>query len=205
MSLLSQAKTLGGIGSLLVLLTCIPSAGPLLGIVGFILTLIAVKYISDAVGDRAIFNNMIISVVLSIVGVIAGALLVFASVFRFMGWGHMVWGGMDWHLVNPPVIPQGDVVGFIGSIIAGLVVIWISLIISAVFLRRSYTSIARRLNVGMFSTAALIFLIGAATTIVVIGFLLIFVAQILLIVAFFSIPEQLPQATQGPPATATTQ
>ncbi len=53
-----------------------------------------------------------------------------------------------------------------------------------------------------FRTTALIFLIGAALLIIGIGAILIFVAGILQIVAFFSIPDQMPQpamATAPPP------
>src|SRR3990172_2592872 len=77
MSSLAQAKTLGGIGSILIILSVVPSAGPLLAIIGLVLVLVAVKYISDAVGDRSIFNNMIVAVVLAIVGLAVGAFLLF--------------------------------------------------------------------------------------------------------------------------------
>jgi len=49
----------------------------------------------------------------------------------------------------------------------------------------------------MFRTTGLLFLIGAATLIVLVGFVILFIAAILQIVAFFSIPEQLP--SQSPP------
>ena len=76
---------------------------------------------------------------------------------------------------------------------------------SAIFLRRSYERIGVRLNVNMFQTTGLVYLIGAALTIVLVGFLILLIAEILQIVAFFSIPEQLPssmptQQTWGPPA-----
>lgn len=194
MGVLSQARTLGGVGSILVLLFFVPSVGAILAIVGFILTLIAVKYISDAVEDRSIFNNMLVAVVLAIAGVVVGAVLVFASVLRFVGMGDFEgFMGPDF---NPSMIPQGDLMAFVGTILIGLVVIWVFYLISAVFLRMSYTSIAVKLNVGMFSTAALLYLIGAALTIILVGFVLLFVAQILLIVAFFSIPDQVPEPPQ---------
>jgi len=77
--------------------------------------------------------------------------------------------------------------------------------VSAIFLRRSYERIGVRLNVNMFQTTGLVYLIGAALTIVLVGFLILLIAEILQIVAFFSIPEQLPssmpaQQTWGPPA-----
>ena len=196
MSTLAQAKNLGGVGSILVLLSFIPFAGPVLAIVGFILTLIAVKYISDTLGEKPIFNNMIISVVLAIVGLAVGAVVVFASIFRFIGLGFLSGNFMDPGF-NPPMIPPTDIVSFIVPIIFGLILIWIFYLISAVFLRRSYSSIAARLNVGLFGTAALIYLIGAALAIVLVGFVLIFVSQILQIVAFFSLPEQVPQPPQA--------
>ena len=57
----------------------------------------------------------------------------------------------------------------------------------------------------MFETAGLLYLIGAATAIIGIGFVLILVAEILLAVSFFSISEQpkVPQANQAQTVTAT--
>ena len=178
MATLSQAKALGGIGSLLVLLSIIPTAGVVLAIVGWILTLIAVKYLSDVLTDRSIFNNILIAVILGIVGIIVGGLVVFGSIMGFVGLQNITAGA-----------PPSNVVGLVTGVIAGLAVMWIVFIVAAYFQRKSYSVIARRLNVGMFGTAALIFLIGAALVIVIIGFLLLFVAQILFVVAFFSIPE----------------
>ncbi|MHB8567526.1 MAG: DUF996 domain-containing protein [Nitrososphaerales archaeon] len=182
MGSLSQAKTLGGIGSILLLLTFVPTAGVVLGIVGFILTLIAVKNISDAVVDASIFKNMLISVILSIVGLVVGFLVVFSAIFSLVGLRSLGTSGT--------VTPSAGVMAAVISILVGLVVVWIFYFISAFFLRKSYNGIASKLNVGMFRTAGLLYLIGAALTIILVGFILIFVAQILLIVAFFSIPDQ---------------
>ena len=65
--------------------------------------------------------------------------------------------------------------------------------ISGVFLRKSFNAIASGLSVKMFRTAALLYFLGAILTVVIVGFLLIFVASILQVVAFFSIPENSPQ------------
>ena len=58
---LSDAKTLGGIGSILMLASI---AFGVLWIVGLILVLIAVKYISQVLEDRTVFNNLLISIIL---------------------------------------------------------------------------------------------------------------------------------------------
>jgi uncharacterized membrane protein len=196
MATLSQAKSLGAVGSILVVLTAVPSVGALLGIVGFILMLVAIKNISDVVGDKSIFSNMLVAVGLAIAGIVVGALVLVGSVLRFVGLNALSLGP-DF---NPSTVPTGDWVGLIGSLLLGLAVVWIMLVVSAVYVRRSYGSIASKLNVGMFGTAGLLYLIGAATTIILVGFLLLFVAQILVLVAFFSIPNQPPaQAAGGMP------
>jgi len=96
-------------------------------------------------------------------------------------------------------ILTGGVSAFLG-IAAGLFVVWVFLIVSAVFLRRAYNSMSKELGVGMFSTAATLYLVGAALTIVLVGFILLFIAEILQAVAYFSIPSQPP--TQGAGASA---
>ncbi|MEM0044393.1 MAG: DUF996 domain-containing protein, partial [Sulfolobales archaeon] len=68
-SKLSQAKILGIIGSLLPFIgVFIPYAGLVLGLVGLVLILLALKYISDEVGEPRIFNYAIYSVVAGVVG-----------------------------------------------------------------------------------------------------------------------------------------
>src|SRR5216684_7103021 len=89
MASLSQAKTLGGVGSILALLGIVPSVGPVLSIAGLIMTLVAVKYISDILGDKRIFNNMIISVILSIAVVAVFAVFVVGAIARFIGFASL--------------------------------------------------------------------------------------------------------------------
>ena len=51
MATLGQAKTYGGVGSILAHLLPVPSIGWLLSIAGLVLILFAVKYISEIVKD----------------------------------------------------------------------------------------------------------------------------------------------------------
>lgn len=182
--------SLGGIGSILVLLSVVPQAGIFLGLIGFILILVAVRSISDEVADRSIFNNALIAVILIFAGAIVGAAVVFAYLLRFIG-------GV---LISPPPDPSGligpGIFSLFAAIFAALVLIWIFYIASAIFLRRSYRTIASRLNTGMFDTVALLYLIGAVLTIVLVGFVIIYISQILQVVAFFSIPERVSQSVR---------
>ncbi len=191
---LSSAKTLGGVGSILLLLALAPWAGFVVSIIGWILVLVALKYVSEIINDKSVFNNAIYAVILSIIGLAIGGLAVLGSVFRFMGLNGYTFGST----MNPNV-PPADVFGLILGVLAGLAAIWIFVIVSSIFLRRSLDRVSGALNVKMFGTAALLYLIGAVLTIVLVGFVLLFVAEILLVVAFFSIPDRLPMAPPSMP------
>lgn len=146
-------------------------------IVGQILVLIAAKYVSDTTNDKSIFDNILIAMILTIIGSIATSVLVYTSMFALF--------------VNP-------VGGFMGMI-AGLVIAFIFLLLGAIFLRKGFNRIADLVNVDYFRTAATLFFIGAILTIIIIGLFIIFIAEIFMIVAFFSLPDQLP--TQAPPSS----
>jgi uncharacterized membrane protein len=76
-----------------------------------------------------------------------------------------------------------------------LLIVWIFFIASALFLRKSYNAIASRLNINMFEKSALLFLIGSVLTIILVGLVVIFVAEVLQTVAFFSIPDEISQTS----------
>lgn len=190
MGTLAQAKTYGGVGAILLLLSPVPVVGFVLAIAGFILVLVAVKYISDSVGDRAIFDNMLYFVIAGIVGFLVAFFTVVIVVLPFLGPGF-----------TPPTTPPdpGDLGALFAGVIIGLAIAWITLIVAGVFLRRSFDSISAHLGVGLFSTAALLYFIGAILVIVFVGLLLILIAEILMIAAFFSIPEEQPAPMMAAP------
>jgi uncharacterized membrane protein len=176
MAALSQAKTLGGVGSILIFI-------PFVSLIGYILVIIAVKEISDDLHDRTIFNNILIAAGTGIVGALAGAFVVFASIG-------------DIAKVSTTASLGAERGAFLG-VLGGLLLVWIFLVVSAVFLRRAYDTTSEKLGVGMFNTAATFYLIGAALTIVLVGFFLLFVAEIMQAVAYFSIPDRPPPQETG--------
>ena len=189
-----ETKSFGEVGAILVLFSGVPQIGWLLGIIGFILILLAVRDIAKIFKDPSIFNNMLVSIVLAIAGTIVGGLVIVGAFFQFIGQTGLSGKDIFGRNFNPSTVPSGDWIAFISAAIAGLAVIWIFFILSAIFVRRSYSSMATKLNAHMFATAGLLYLIGAVTTIILVGFLLILVAQILLIIAFFSIDERALEA-----------
>jgi uncharacterized membrane protein len=180
---LSLAKRLCGIGSILTLLLLVPAnIEAVLVIVGWILILVAVKRIADEAHDSSIFNNALIAAVLAIIGIIIFAVIVAAAFLSLVGLGSL-------SSANPP--PAG-VIGVILGALAGLAVVWILGIVGSFFLWRSFKGVGDKTSVNMFRTAGLVYFIGSILTIILVGFFAIFVAQILFIVAFFSLPDNLP-------------
>ncbi len=188
MNSLAHARTLGGVGSIFILLSIVPCIGVVLFIAGFILVLVAVKYISDAVADKTIFNNMLIAVILAIGGMVAGVAVAVASLFPFF---------IEFRPLYSPSMFIEPGWSIFATLIIALVILWVFYIVSAIFLRRSYSTIASKLNISMFDTAALLYLIGAVLAIVLVGFIVIYVAEILQTVAFFSIVEKAQQPSQA--------
>ncbi len=172
MSRLGEAKTLGGVGAILLLI-------PGVSIIGYILILIATKYVSDDLGDRSIFDNMLYAVIAGIVGVAAAAFIIFTGA---------IFGAFSF--------AASAIAGFIG----GLAIAWVGLIVSSIFLRRAYDTMATKLDVGSFRTAGMLYFIGAITTIVLVGFVILFAASIFQIIAFFAIREATPVAQPQPVA-----
>jgi uncharacterized membrane protein len=191
MAPLSQAKMLGGLGSILTLLLFVPyNVGAVLVIVGWILIIVALKNISDTVQEGSIFSNALISAILAIVGTVAFAIVVASAILGFIGLGGVPTTGS---------LPTSGFIGLVTGIVAGLLVVWVLAVFSSFFLWRSFKTVSARLNMGLFRTGALIYFIGSILTIILVGFLLTFVAQIIFVIAFFSLPDNPPQALAPQP------
>ncbi len=91
---------------------------------------------------------------------------------------------------------SGHILGFSLMAVVGAII----MIVAAYFMKQSYDMIARETGVNMFSTVALLYIIGAVLTIIIIGALIIFIAAILEIVAFFSLPDSAPGRAEPAPA-----
>ena len=200
MSNLSNAKVFGGIGALLSLIGgFIPFAGPVVLIIGLILVFLAIKNISDETKNKSIFDNYLYYFILSIIAIVAAVVIMFASV-----------GSIDFLNISEQSQNITDYTEFwniFGGVVTGCVlalfIAWIFMIIAALFLRKSYTSIAEHTKVDLFKTTGLLYLIGAITLIVIIGALILLIAKIIEIIAFFSLPENLPKATKAPETNET--
>jgi uncharacterized membrane protein len=193
MSNLSNAKVFGGIGALLSLIgPFIPVAGSVVFIIGLVLIFLGIKNIADETKNKSIFDNYLYYFILNIIAIVAIVAIMFASL-----------GSIDIFNIQEQAQNITDLTTFwdtFGGLVTGCILAifvgWIFMIIAALFLRKSYNSITEHTKVDLFKTTALINLIGAITLIIVIGGLIIIVAKIIEIVAFFSLPDTLPKATK---------
>lgn len=217
---LESSKILGGIGAILLFIGVIAFfVQPLLailGLIGIILVLVAMHDLANYYKESGIFNNALYGFIAGIVGIVVTGitfvyLFFYTSILTdFLYKIYPGWNGdlstLSGLTPNTSNISLSDAAPIIGSFFLVLVVFWIFSIIAAFFARRSLKALSAKASVGLFSTAALLLLIGGFLAIVFIGFILMWIALLLIAVAFFQIkpqPEQ-PVATAAPsPSTPT--
>ncbi|MCJ2532148.1 MAG: DUF996 domain-containing protein, partial [Candidatus Thermoplasmatota archaeon] len=132
MASLSRTRTLGSVGSILILLTVVPGIGFALGLAGFLLVLLAVKQIAAEVPGKGIFRNMLYAVIVVIVAIVATVTLFLLLLPQLFS-------------LDPTRPPNaGDVFApeAIAPLYSILVVAGVLLLLSAFFLRRSFEAIA---------------------------------------------------------------
>jgi uncharacterized membrane protein len=195
MSSAESSKTLAGVGSILLILSIVPYAGAVLGIVGAILLLMGIKGLATYYQDNQIYDNALMGVIFLIIAIVIVAVAVFGSILLFI-----------------------SAIGFLGGIvilILGLIVAFVFYLLAAMRLRKTFSTLAQKSGEQSFNTAGTLLWWGAILTIIFVGTILIFIAWIFATIAFFSMklqPQQ-PYTSQpqgytppsAPPVAQTTQ
>ncbi len=163
------ARMLAGVGLILGLLGFVPGAGWVLSLVGLILFLVGINNIARIVGDQNVFSLFLIPVILWFVSVVIVSVAVGGSVF---------------------MIFSGRVFSAGATVILGTITAVVLAIVAAVYYVKAYRLLAERLSMPIFNTVATLYKWGAILLIVVVGAVLIFIADILAIVGFFTMAEQ---------------
>jgi uncharacterized membrane protein len=221
------SKNLGGIGALLIFIGVIASflSVPYVGIlnlIGVILVLVALYGLSNYYSDRSIFRNALYGFITAIVGGILavgiGVIAVIANLSNIKTLIQTIypsWNG-DWSSLSglagltPDTsnLNPSDLIPLIASVIVAILIIlaivWIFAIIASFFVRRSLKQIALKSNIGLFSTAGLLLLIGAFLIIAFgLGAILMWIAALLLAIAFFQLKPTPPATAVSPPPPTT--
>jgi uncharacterized membrane protein len=220
---LESNKNLGGVGAILILIAPFLIFVPLLsgylpgvlGLVGFILVMIALYRLSHYYNEGGIFRNAIWGVVTGIVGVVVtvvvavvAVLVSLVSLENFVLQFYPGWKLGDWASLSgmTPIVPNSidysALASLIVAVVAVIVVLIVFTVISAYFFRRSLKQLSTKSMVGLFSTAGIFLLVGAILLIVLIGAILIWISILLLAIAFFqlkSMSQQPTMVTAAPP------
>jgi uncharacterized membrane protein len=174
-----DAKNLGGIGAILFLLSPIPYIGWVLSIVGLVLVLVAIKKIADMTDRREIFQDYIKAFILGVISIVAFFVLLWGSILSMLG-SLSGFGSAEAALGT----------GFGGIILAVIASLALS-ITAAYFQRRSFRKITEETGEKLFATTGNTYFIGSILVVILVGFLIQFIAAIMEIAAFFSLPDEL--------------
>ena len=197
--ILETSKNIGGIGAILMFIGVLPlfTYSGILSLIGLILVLVAAKGFADHYKESGIFNNALYAILIAIVGGIAAAAAAIIALANFFGeLGLNFTNAQDWSSLSAIDLESMGldlIMSFLGSIIIVLVLVWVFAILAAFFVRRSLGLLSARTGVSLFGTAGILILVGAV--IPVFGLLLIWVALLLLAIAFFSVRTTPTQST----------
>ncbi|MCW4005639.1 MAG: DUF996 domain-containing protein [Candidatus Bathyarchaeota archaeon] len=204
-------KTLGGVGALLMFISSLVSSAAgfapgFIGLIGFILLIIAVHGLAKHYSTPGIFQNFLYGTLAGVVGVVALAvtavtviLTSFEEIFYDL---FPAWNG-DWTSLSQYTaadINTDIAMSSIGTLLAALliafVIMFVFLLIVAIFYRRSLNLLRDRSEVGLFGTTGTLLLVGAVLVIVFgIGLFIVWISTLLLAIAFFQLQPKQPQPT----------
>jgi len=176
---MEQVKNIGGIGSILLLAGVVPTIGQVLVFAGFIMLIIAVYKLSEITGQKEIFHNYLI-------GIILNSALLLVLIF---GIGAAVLFSFSL---------QTGLAGLGMGIILAILLLWIISIVSAYFVKKSFEKISQATGVATFRTVGKLYFIGSILHVILIGWIISLVAAAMQIAAFFSLPSAPPEKPQEP-------
>ena len=185
---LQTSRLLGIIGALLMVLTIIPSIGGLFLIVGIILVLIAIKGYADTYKDGNIFQHTLYTIVFEIIGLVVFVGVIFYGAMDFLSSLGITsftelqfLQTIDWQKMITP----SNILPFVGAIALGLVILFAFTVIASLYFKKAMKALSAKTNVKLFHTTGTVFFVGALLTIILIGFIVLWVAFILLMISFY--------------------
>jgi len=184
------SKNLAMEGAILTLLGPIPTVGWILGIIGVILLLRAMKEFANYYQDNQIYENALTGVKYYIVALIALAVAAAGFIVTFVN-------------LNFNDLPASFGVGHAIGLVVGtafLFVAFVFYVLAAAHLKKTFETLAQKTGEHSFETAATLLWVGALLTIIGVGFVLIFIAWIFAVIGFFTMkgPQQQQPYTSQP-------
>ena len=184
------SKTLAMEGSILLILGLVPYVGWVLGIIGVILLVRAMKEFANYYQDNEIYKNTLTGIKFYIIALIAAAVAITSIVVGAASATHFTFQA-------PFVFTAGFAAGLIAFFV-GLIVAFVFFVLASTHLRKSFDTLTQKSGEHSFATAASLLWWGSILTIIGVGFILIFVAWIFAVIGFFTMRtlQQQPYAPQ---------
>jgi uncharacterized membrane protein len=194
-----SSKNLSAIGALLLVIGAVLgfiwSFSGILSLIGIILLLIGLKGLANFYKEDGIFNNSLYSIIIAIVGFVVGVGVIAISAVSALANIGIDWANIeDWANVGTDMATVftdfnfNAIADLLGALLIGLIIIYVVVIVSMFFFRKSMNQLSAKSGIGLFGTAGLLMLIGAV--IPVIGLLIIWIGAILVTVAFFQMKQE---------------
>jgi uncharacterized membrane protein len=194
-----SSKNLSAVGALLLVIGAVLgfvwSFSGILSLIGIILLLIGLKGLANFYKEDGIFNNSLYSIIIVIVGCVVGVGVIAVSAVSALADIGIDWANIeDWANVGTDVATVftdfnfNAIANLLGALLIGLIIIYVVVIVSMFFFRKSMNQLSAKSGIGLFGTAGLLMLIGAV--IPVIGLLIIWIGAILITVAFFQMKQE---------------
>ncbi|MCL2288433.1 MAG: DUF996 domain-containing protein [Candidatus Bathyarchaeota archaeon] len=197
------SKNLGTIGALLMFLGCIPLfvnqtlVFGCIEIIGGLLIIVSLYGFANFYKNKNIFTNALFGGVVAIIGSILMSIIAEVKLLPLsMDLTHQLypdWNGDPSSLQNlTPDIANLDlsaVMPLLTILLLILAIFCVSAIIATFFIRRSLKDLATHSGTNRFATVSLLLLIGAILSIIAVGLLLIWIATLVLAIAFFTMKQ----------------
>ena len=194
-----SSKNLSAVGALLLVIGAaigfFVSFSGVLSLIGIILLLIGLKGLANFYKEEGIFNNTLYSVIIAIVGsIVAVGITVVSAVSALADIG-IDWSNIeDWSNVGTDVanvftdLNVNAIMDLLGALVIGLIILYVVLIISMYFFRKSMNQLSTKTGISLFGSAGLLMLIGAV--IPILGLIIIWIGAILATAAFFQMKQE---------------
>jgi len=198
-----SSKNLSAVGALLIVIGAalgfVVSFSGILSLIGIILLFIGLKGLANFYKEEGIFNNALYSIIIVIVGCVVGVGVIAVSAVSALADLGIDWANIeDWGNAGTDVgtvfadFDLSAIATLLGALLVGLIILFVTLIISMYFLRKSMNQLSTKSGIGLFGTAGILVLIGAVLP--VIGLLIIWIGFILATVAFFQMKKEQTKA-----------
>jgi len=203
---IQTSRMLGGVGALLMFIGILPYINyfGIIELIGLILVMVALYNLASYYREGGIFNNALYGLIIVIVGGVISIATVIITVLSsltdllytlFPDWNGD-WTALSGLTPNPSNLSLDNILPLLAGIFAVFIILWVSSIIAAFFVRRSLGTLSAKSGVGLFSTAGILLLIGAVLIIIFgVGLFLIWISALLIAIAFFLIRPQQAQPT----------